>query len=117
MLSDILRKKIPTQGVVHQAANQHRYPPAADYRQRASTENMYQHYDVRASTQTTLKQDRIGEQIPHSSILVGSPPHQHRNQGNHGAGIRTSTNNMRVSTGGSSKLDTIKAFVEQANRN
>ena len=25
--------------------------------------------------------------------------------------------NVRVSTGGSSKLDTIKAFVEQANRN
>lgn len=40
------------------------------------------------------------ETLP-TSILHGSPPKMA---------------NMRVSTGGSSKLDTIKAFVDKANR-
>jgi hypothetical protein len=62
-----------------------------------------------SSTTTTLKQDprranmMAGTGLP-SHILNVSPP------------VETMAVKMRVSNGGTSKLETIKAFVEKANR-
>lgn len=52
MLSEILRKKIPTQGT-HHHQQQPRYAPEHQKSTDYGGGGMYQHYDVRASTQST----------------------------------------------------------------